>query len=82
LQILIENAVKHNIVSMTCPLKIFIKSNEEYLIVENSINKKEQVETSNKQGLNNLKGFYQYLSAMPVEISESKNLFTVKIPLI
>ena len=82
LQILIENAVKHNIVSMTSPLKIFITSNDEYLIVENSINKKAQVETSNRQGLDNLKGFYQYLSNLPIEISETKNLFTVKIPLI
>ena len=82
LQILIENAVKHNIVSMTSPLKISITANDEYLIVENSINRKAQVETSNKQGLDNLKGFYQYLSDIPIEITESKNLFTVKIPLI
>jgi two-component system, LytTR family, sensor kinase len=82
LQILIENAVKHNIVSMAAPLKILITSNAEYLIVENTINKKVQVEASNRQGLDNLKGFYQYLSTMPIEISETKNLFTVKIPLI
>src|SRR5687768_270527 len=82
LQILIENAVKHNIISITAPLKIFITSNDEYLIVENTINKKAQVETSNNQGLDNLKGFYQYLSNTPIEISETKNLFTVKIPLI
>lgn len=82
LQILIENAVKHNIVSVNCPLYVTISSNGPYLIVENSINKKMQVETSNRQGLENLKEFYHYLSNLPIEIVETQNLFTVKIPLI
>jgi hypothetical protein len=82
LQILIENAVKHNIVSLTCPLTISITADTTYLIIQNSINKKALVETSNKQGLANLKGFYHYLSDTPVETVETQNFFTVKIPLI
>lgn len=82
LQILIENAVKHNIASAKCPLSVTISSDQSYLIVQNNINKKMQVESSNRQGLENLKGFYHYLSNLPIEIVETPNLFTVKIPLI
>jgi LytS/YehU family sensor histidine kinase len=82
LQILIENAVKHNIVSLACPLTIEISADTKYLMIKNSINKKVLVETSNKQGLDNLKGFYHYLSDVPVETIETQTFFTVKIPLI
>lgn len=82
LQILIENAVKHNIISLREPLKISIKSMNATLIVENTINRKSLVETSNKQGLNNLKALYRYLVSWPVEVNEHENVFSVKIPLI
>jgi LytS/YehU family sensor histidine kinase len=82
LQILIENAVKHNAVSMALPLKITLATDSNYLIVENNINKKGLVESSNKQGLNNLVAFYKYLSNKPVMIGETENTFRVSIPLI
>jgi hypothetical protein len=82
LQMLIENAVKHNIINNINPLIITISSNEEYLIVENKINKKSQVEASNKLGLENLKALYYYLSDKPLEIIETDKKFIVKIPLI
>ncbi len=82
LQILIENAIKHNIASPQKPLKISIKVNNDYLEVENTVNKKSQVETSNRQGLENLKSVYQYLTDKPVHIIEADSLFKVRIPLI
>jgi two-component system, LytTR family, sensor kinase len=82
LQILIENAVKHNIISSADPLKISITEHDSHLILENNINKKTQVETSNKQGLENLKSLYHYLIDKPIQIIETNNIFTVKIPLI
>ena len=82
LQILIENAMKHNVVSKDSPLKLTISDDEVYLNVVNSINNKNLVETSNKQGLENLKSLYQYLADKPVEIIEQNSLFTVRIPLI
>lgn len=82
LQILIENAVKHNIVSLTHPLKISITADDTFLIIENNVNRKVQVETSNKQGLENLKAFYRYLIDSPIDIKEMANIFTVKVPLI
>lgn len=82
MQMLLENALKHNIISTEMPLLIKISSDGEYIIVENCINKKERVETSNKQGLENLKALYKYLDDKPVEISNQNKIFTVKIPLI
>src|SRR5687768_4540623 len=62
LQILIENAMKHNVISNEIPLRISIAIDNEYLAIVNSVNKKTQVESSNKQGLENLKSLYQYLT--------------------
>ncbi len=82
LQILIENAVKHNIISSANPLVISITDSDSFLLVRNNASKKEQVEGSNKQGLENLKALYKFLDERPIEIIESRETFTVKIPLI
>jgi len=82
LQILIENAVKHNIVSSANPLVISITEYNSYLLLGNNVNRKAQVETSNKQGLENLKSLYSYLIDKPIDIVETNEKFTVKIPLI
>lgn len=81
LQILIENALKHNIVNQSNPLIINILNQEDYLIIENEIRLKKQVETSNGQGLNNLKSLYSFLSEQEVLI-ENNDIFRVKVPLI
>ena len=82
LQILIENAMKHNVVSNEAPLRISISVDDKYLDIVNSVNKKTQVESSNKQGLENLKSLYQYLTDKPIDIIETDSLFQVRIPLI
>jgi two-component system LytT family sensor kinase len=82
LQLLIENAVKHNIISDKLPLTISIEADMDYLIVANSVNKKTNVEESNKLGLSHLKALYKYISEKPVEITETAKLYTIKIPLI
>ena len=81
LQILIENALKHNITNQANPLSVNIINQNNYLIIENKIQLKKQVETSNGQGLNNLKSLYSFLSKKEVLI-ESNGTFRVKIPLI
>ena len=82
LQVLIENAVKHNIASIAHPLKVSITDNDSFLMVQNNINRKTSVETSNHQGMGNLKSLYQYLASRPIEIVERDETYTVKIPLI
>jgi len=79
LQILIENAIKHN---ENNPLIICVKSEGDTLVIENNIQRKKQVETSNGQGLINLRTLYSFLSDREIVVSEQENVFLVKIPLI
>ncbi len=82
LQLLIENAIKHNIVSKNKPLSIHIHSDNEYLIVENNIQLKEAKEESTNLGLHNIKSRYDYLCGKDALIIKSNGKFTVKIPVI
>jgi len=82
IQNLIENAIKHNITSTENPLVINIFIEDDLLVVQNNLQKKKFVETSNQHGLVSLQSLYHYLSGKPVVITEDDNYFTVKIPLI
>ena len=82
LQILIENAIKHNTISEARPLIVTISANDGFLYVSNPIQRKRQVETSNRQGLENLKLLYRYLGPRSVEVDEKGNIFRVRVPLL
>lgn len=82
LQNMIENAIKHNIIDAVSPLIIEIVVEDKYLVAKNNLQKKAQVETSNKKGLSQFVSLYQYLSDLPVIIEESDKEFKIKIPLI
>ena len=81
LQILIENAAKHNTTSKDSPLVIRIKNDGDYLSIENNLQKKNAIEISNKHGLENLKNLYHYISENKVAVIETSNSFDVRIPL-
>ena len=81
LQLLVENAVKHNIVSGDQPLYITIEEFENsYILVRNNLQRKGQLEPSTKYGLNNLNTRYKLLSDRPVIVEESDKEFRVLIP--
>jgi two-component system LytT family sensor kinase len=82
LQIMIENAIKHNSTGEEAPLYINIKDEQEYLWIRNSLSLKKQVESSNKQGLENFKKLYSLFTEKEVEVVSEKDSFLVKIPLI
>lgn len=82
LQILIENAVKHNVISKLSPLVIRIQTEGTTISVTNNIQRKKQVETSNRQGLESLRSLYHYLSPQALEVNETETHFTVTLPLI
>jgi LytS/YehU family sensor histidine kinase len=82
LQILIENALKHNIVDHAKPLTICIRADENFLEVSNNVQLKKMVENSNKMGLENLKTLYRFLSDKPLLIQNEGDRFVVKIPLL
>jgi two-component system, LytTR family, sensor kinase len=82
LQILIENALKHNVVDKAKPLVMWIRVSDEYLEVVNTLQEKNRVEHSNQQGLENLKSLYRYLSTKPLLIDKTADQFIVKVPLL
>lgn len=85
LQILVENAIKHNIVSQTKPLSVHIFVNPEgQLVVENNLQKKRtnEAEISTKFGLENIRKRYQYLSNQEIAIQETRTDFSVSLPLL
>jgi sensor histidine kinase YesM len=80
LQLLIENAVKHNEISGENPLSIQIYDDEEYLIVTNNLQPRSNLPESNHIGLSNLDFQYKYLSGKNIEVIRDKIHFTVKLP--
>ncbi|HEY6900329.1 MAG TPA: histidine kinase [Puia sp.] len=82
LQILMENAIKHNIVSSAKPLHIDICTEEGRLIVSNTLQKKNQEMESTGLGLENIRNRYRLLGGGSVEVKEGPESWVVAIPLI
>lgn len=82
LQILVENAVKHNIISKSRPLKIEISTDEEYITVRNNLQKKIAMDLSTGFGLQSIANRYALLIDRAVRIEEGEDYFSVSIPII
>lgn len=83
LQLLIENAVKHNVISPTHPLIIRIYTDEvNNLYVLNTLHKKQHVVPSNQTGLNNIAQKFRLLNQPEVVVRQTPECFQVMIPLI
>lgn len=82
LQVLVENAVKHNAVTQSNPLTIHLSSGNECLIVSNNIIPRFKVEESMRIGLENLKEKYHIISGKIVVVEQNEKEFTVKLPLL
>jgi two-component system, LytTR family, sensor kinase len=83
LQLLIENAIKHNVVSADEPLVITIYSRGGHVVVSNNLNLKINDTTeANGIGLHNITERYKLLSGREVVIERDSTSFTVKLPLI
>lgn len=82
LQMLIENAIKHNIISKDKPLKIQISANEKTLSVVNNLQEKITFEQSTKVGLQNIQNRYALLTNESIFIEKNQNTFKVELPLL
>lgn len=83
LQLLVENAVKHNVVSLRKSLRIKIYTDAlGQLVVENNVQTKTTSVRSNKLGLNNIFAKYQLLNQPPVIVNHTDAIFQVILPLI
>lgn len=81
LQLLVENAVKHNEVSRNKPLTVKITKEKDCIVVVNKIQSKLSQEHSSKIGLKNLEQQYAFFTK-EVEVDASNGLFTVKVPVL
>lgn len=83
LQMLIENAIKHNVISKTDPLQIDIYvEHDKDLVVKNNLQLKKTLEKSTKTGLANIRKRYQYLGQREIEVIVSQKNYMVVVPLI
>lgn len=82
LQLLAENAIKHNSISHESPLLIELFKKGNYLIMTNNINPKYSQEASTGIGLQNIKNRYKILSEKEVIIVNDNKHFTVSVPII
>lgn len=82
LQLLLENAVKHNMVTPVKPLHIKIYEDGNTLVVENNLQPKQIVKKSSGVGLNNIMQRYKLLTSRKININQEANRFVVAIPML
>lgn len=82
LQLLVENAVKHNVISKLEPVTVVIKTEHNRLVVENNLQKKVNKQESTGIGLANIREKYRLLQHEDVIIQEGGGKFSVSLPLL
>jgi two-component system, LytTR family, sensor kinase len=82
MQLLFENAIKHNVISQEMPLTIEVFRNNGSLVVRNRLQLKNQVQDSTGVGIENIKSRYGMLTEKPVEIKQNADFFMVYLPII
>jgi two-component system LytT family sensor kinase len=82
LQLLIENAIKHNMATRENPLRIFIYLDKQHIVVKNNLQKMTGQLESTKTGLKNLSERIKLITGKKLIIEETKNEYLVKVPLI
>lgn len=82
LQMLIENAIKHNVISKAHPLFISLYTRNERIYVENNLQEKTEKESSTSVGLQNIISRYEFLSDKKVEVTKTQSKFVVSVPIL
>jgi hypothetical protein len=83
LQLLVENAVKHNMARRSQPLVISITvDGQQRLVVENNVQRKPGSVSSNKVGLSNISIKYKLLNQPGLVIENDEHFFRVRLPLL
>ncbi|MBL0740557.1 sensor histidine kinase [Chryseolinea lacunae] len=82
LQLLVENCIKHNVVSLHRPLHIRVYAERDELVVENALQLKRTPEASTGMGLENINQRYIHLINKKIEIKVSETTFSIKLPII
>ena len=82
LQLLLENTIKHNVVSESRPLRIRIYESDGYLVIENNFQKKEVLHNRKGVGLQNIADRYSLVTRREVLVEENPEYFVVRLPVL
>ena len=82
LQLLVENATKHNIVSVDSPLCIRIAVEGDYLVVRNNLQIRTHGQPSTRLGLENIRRQYLDITRRDIVVQKTENEFIVKLPIV
>jgi LytS/YehU family sensor histidine kinase len=82
LQLLVENATKHNIVSVESPLRVRIAVEGEYLVVRNNLQIRTHGQPSTRLGLENIRRQYLDITQRDIVVQKTDTEFVVKLPII
>lgn len=82
LQTVVENTIQHNEASQANPLKVLIYSQNNSLVIENTIKPRSNDVTSSKTGLKNIEMRYSFYTDKKVIVSNNEEIFKVILPLI
>lgn len=83
IQMLMENAIKHNIISDEQPLIIHLYKENDMIVVKNSLQQKKVLsDNSPGVGLENIRKRYAFLSNKPMEVIKDEHSFQVKLPIL
>ncbi|MDO8896861.1 MAG: two-component regulator propeller domain-containing protein [Bacteroidales bacterium] len=82
LQMLAENALKHNMASKSKPLYFEIIVNNEFILVQNNLQPKQSKEISMGLGLKNISERFRLFAGKEIKIEKTQEMFLVKLPLI
>ncbi len=82
LQILLENAIKHNELSIINPLTIYVSVSSNHIVLKNRIIQKTYSPPSTGTGLNNLDNRYKLLTGKNIIVHKNNETFVVRLPLI
>ncbi len=82
LQLLLENTIKHNVVSQKKPLHIKIFEEKGYLVVQNDFRKKEVLSSRKGVGLQNIVSRYDIITNKKVIVEQTQEYFTVRLPIL
>ena len=81
LQTVVENALKHNAYSAGSPLKLKVFTDDDQLVVENTLNRRKNV-VSMESGLENLRTRVEHVCGKTVQVTETEKTYSVRVPLI
>jgi LytS/YehU family sensor histidine kinase len=81
LQLLVENAIKHNVISNKNPLKVAIYVEGNHLVVSNPIKIRRDKADSTGKGLSGLSKRFQLQKNVTIKVSKENGDFIVKLPM-